>query len=87
MHDDKGHDIDESVDLKEEREDAGPSNVECPILQEIFAKMEASDGESSEDNYSGVSDVRRTQKRKSLLVEAGSLDKEMMETFGCRRET
>jgi hypothetical protein len=87
MHDDKGHDIDESVDLKEEREDAGPSIVERPILQGIFAKMEAFDGEYSEDNYSGVSDVRRTQKRKSLLVEAGSSDKEMMETFGSRRET
>jgi hypothetical protein len=76
-----------SVDLKEEREEAGPSIDECPILQEIFIKMEATGEQYSDDNYSSESDIRRTQKPKSYLVEAGSTDKEMIEMFGSRRET
>jgi hypothetical protein len=87
VHDGESHDTDENVDLREEREDAGPSIYECPILQEIFAKMEAPDGEYSDDDYSSESDMRRTGKRKSLLVEAGSTDREMMEMFGSRRES
>jgi hypothetical protein len=87
VHDDKDHNIDDSEDLKGEREDAGPRIDECPILQEIFAKMDAPEGEYSSDDYSSDNNLRREQKRKSILVEAGSTNEQMVELFGSRRES
>jgi hypothetical protein len=87
VHDNKDHNIDDSEDLRGEREDAGPSIYECPILQEIFAKMDAPPGaypSDSEDSTESI--MRRERKRKSILVEAGSTDGEMVGLFGSPRE-
>jgi hypothetical protein len=92
VHDDKNHDIDDEEDLKGEREDAGPSIDECPILQEIFAKMDAPDGEYSSDDYSSDdyscdNKSRRGLKHESILVEAGTMEEQIVEMFGSRRES
>jgi hypothetical protein len=87
VHDNKDYNIEDSEDLRGEREDAGPSIHECPILQEIFAKMDAPPGaypSDSEDSTDSI--MRRERKRKSILVEAGSTDGEMVGLFGSPRE-
>lgn len=74
---------DKDDDLTEEREDAGPSIDECPRLQEIFAKIDASD-----DEYSRDSDMERARKRKSVFVAPDSAENDMYtETFGLRTDS
>jgi hypothetical protein len=92
IHDEKDHDINDAEDLKGEREDAGPSIDECPILQEIFAKMDASEGEYSSDEYSSDdystgNRLRRGLKHESILIEAGSMEEQIVGMFGSRRES
>jgi hypothetical protein len=87
VHNNKDHNIDDSEDLRGEREDAGPSIYECPILQEIFAKMDAPPGAYSSDSEDSTESImRRERKRKSILVEAGSTDGEMVGLFGSPHE-
>jgi hypothetical protein len=86
----KDPDIDDEEDLKGERENAGPRIDECPILQDIFAKMDAPDGEyssdgSSSDDYSTSNYLRRGLRHESILVEAGNTGEQIVEMFGTRR--
>jgi hypothetical protein len=64
IKDEKDDTIPDDADLKQERENAGPTINQCPILQEIFAKMEASD-----DEYTSDSDIGRDKKRKSIVMD------------------
>ncbi|OAK94007.1 hypothetical protein IQ06DRAFT_235039 [Phaeosphaeriaceae sp. SRC1lsM3a] len=76
VHDAKDDDIDPADDLKVEREDAGPSIDECPMLQKMFARMEA----SGEDD-SSESDMETCRKRKSILGGANDLEHCIVERF------
>jgi hypothetical protein len=86
VDDEKDNDIADEDDLRQEREDAGPSINECPILEEIFAKIDAPDDEYTSDSDDG--DFDRGRKRKTLLGEPGSADCEVVEKFRrkCREQ-
>lgn len=78
VKDEKDDTIPDGHDLKQERPNAGPIFNQCPVLQEIFAKLEASDEEWSSD-----SDMERYKKRKSIAMNAEGLDKKIItDRFG-----
>lgn len=81
VHDDKDSEIDPADDLKEEREDAGPSIDECPILQKMFEKMDAPREDDSSD-----SDMERFKKRKSILGGEDDVQHCILERFKPREE-
>lgn len=82
--DEKDHDIADEDDLREEREDAGPSINEYPALQRILTKMDASDEEYTSD--SDVSGRERERKWKSILCEPSGTEYQMMEKFRHRHD-
>ncbi|KAF1919349.1 hypothetical protein BDU57DRAFT_138669 [Ampelomyces quisqualis] len=82
VYDDKDQDVDAEDVLKEEREGAGPSIEQSPILQQIFAKMDASDDEYSSGSDS---DMERGRKRKSIMIDASEVDRCIAGRFRCRQ--
>jgi hypothetical protein len=79
VDDEKDHDIADEDDLREEREDAGPSIKDCPVLEEIFAKIHAPDDEYTSD--SDTENFGQERRRKTLLGDLGSAECEVVEKF------
>jgi hypothetical protein len=78
LKDKKDETIPHDHNLGQERPNAGPTINQCPVLQVIFAKLEASDEEWSSD-----SDIEKGKKRKIVVMDAEGLDKGIiMERFG-----
>jgi|TARA_R110002003_G_scaffold94_3_gene7195 hypothetical protein len=76
VDDEKVHVICVEDDLTTKREDVGPSIEERPTLQQILAKIDDSDDESSSD-----SDMEWYWKRPSVMMEPGETGRHFVERF------